>query len=202
MLRCVNGLRNIIKASTCFKGQPTLIDLIITNKPKRFLPGILCIDTGLSDFHKIICVGTKLHVPKKEFTTITFRSYKHFNQNDYLQDLSKYAPFHVSEIFYGVDDSYWYWSTLLNEVVNEHAPIKGNRLAYMNGELRRAINVKHMLKRKFETCNSQTNWETYRKQRNLVTKLLKKSIQTYMQKRCREGNPQRRILEYSKTTYI
>ena len=61
----------------------------------------------------------------------------------------------------------------------------------MNGELRRAINVKHMLKRKFETCNSQTNGETYRKQRNLVTKLLKKSIQTYMQKRCREGNPQR-----------
>ena len=52
----VNGLRNIIKAPTCFKGQPTLIDLIITNKPKRFLPSI-CIDTGLSDFHNIICVG-------------------------------------------------------------------------------------------------------------------------------------------------
>ena len=186
----VNGLKNIIKAPTWFKGQPTLIDLIITNKPKRFLPSI-CIDTGLSDFHNIICVGTKLHVPKKEVTTITFRSYKHFNQNDYLQDLSN-APFHVSEIFDDVDDSYWYWSTLLNEVVNEHAPIKlktikCNRLTYMNGELRRAINVKHMLKRKFETCNSQQNWETYRKQRNLVTK----NIQTYMQKRCMEGNPQR-----------
>ena len=82
--------------------------------------------------------------------------------------------------------------TLLQEIVNEHAPIKqktikGNHLPYMNGELRRAINVKRMLKRKFTKCNSNMNWDKYRKQRNLVTKLLKKSLQQYMQKKCNEA---------------
>ena len=47
----------------------------------------------------------------------------------------------------------------------------------MNGELRRAINVKRMLKRKLTKCNSNMNWDKYRKQRNIVTKLLKKSLQ-------------------------
>ena len=96
------------------------------------------------------------------------------------------APFHVSEIFDEVDDAYWMCSTLLQEIVNEHAPFKqktfkGNHIPYMNGELRRAINVKRMLKRKFTKCNSNMNRDKYRK-RNIVTKLLKKSLQQYMQK--------------------
>ena len=98
----------------------------------------------------------------------------------------------VSEIFDEVDDAYWMCSTLLQEIVNEHAPIKqktikGNHLPYMNGELRRAINVKRMLKRKFTKCNSNMNWDKYRKQRNIVTKLLTKSLQQYMHKKCNEA---------------
>ena len=53
---------------------------------------------------------------------------------------------------------------------------------HMNVELRRAINVKRMLKRKFTKCNSNMNWDKYSKQRNIVTKLLKKSLQQYMHK--------------------
>ena len=61
-------------------------------------------------------------------------------------------PFHVTEVFADVDDSYWAWNELTMQVVNEHAPIKtkttkGHRVPYMNGELRRAINVRNMLKR-------------------------------------------------------
>ena len=75
-------------------------------------------------------------------------------RRNYVLNALSVAPFHVSEIFDDVDDAYWMCSTLLQEIVNEHAPIKqktikGNHLPYMNGELRRAINVKRMLKRKF-----------------------------------------------------
>ena len=99
------------------------------------------------------------------------------------------APFHVSEIF---DDAYWMCSTLLQEIVNEHAPIKqktikGNHIPYMNGEIRRAIDVKRMLKRKFTKCNNNMNWDKYRKQRNIVTKLLKKSLQQYMHNKMQRG---------------
>ena len=46
----VNGLSNIVKKATCSKGVPSLIDLIITNRPKRFR-NTVSVETGLSDFH-------------------------------------------------------------------------------------------------------------------------------------------------------
>ena len=54
----------------------------------------------------------------------------------------------------------------------------------MNGELRRAINVKNMLKRKFDKFSNKTNWNKYKLQRNLVTKLRKKGINVYLQMKC------------------
>ena len=181
----ISGLNNVIKEPTCKKGLPSLLDVLITNKPKR-LQYSSSLDIGLSDFHNLVCAGTKLHVSKRKRTKIFYRSYKKFEETMFLHALSV-APFHVSEIFDEVDDAYWMCSTLLQEIVNEHAPIKqktikGNHIPYMNGELRRAINVKRMLKRKFTKCNSNMNWDKYRKQRNIVTKLLKKTLQQYMHK--------------------
>ena len=54
----------------------------------------------------------------------------------------------------------------------------------MNGQLRKAINVKAMLRRKFDKCSDQNNWNKYRMQRNLVTFLKRKSIKEYFNKRC------------------
>ena len=57
----------------------------------------------------------------------------------------------------------------------------------MNSELRKAIYMKQMLRNKFEKCKSDKNWERYRKQRNLVTKLKKKSVKSYFLERCVGG---------------
>ena len=186
----IHGLRQIVKDPTCFKGVPSLIDLIITNKHKR-LQNCISRDTGLSDFHNMICVSTKFHVPKIQATRIAFRSYRHFNEAEFLADLSM-IPFQVAEVFDEIDDSYWLCNQMIMEIVDKHAPIKsktmkGFHVPYMNGELRRAINVKHMLKRKYDKCNSTENWQKYRKQRNIVTKLRKKSMKTYMQNKCNEA---------------
>ena len=75
------------------------------------------------------------------------------------------------------------------EVVEEHAPlktrtVKGHRVPYMNGELRRAINVKNRLKREYDRVKTSNNWMKYKKQRNLLTKLRKKSINNYIQGKC------------------
>ena len=186
----INGLKNIIKEPTCFKGCLSLIDVIITNKPKRFQNSV-SVDTGLSDFHNMVCVSTKFHLPKHKETTISYRSYKSFDRSNYLHDLSV-APFHVAEIFDDIDDSYWFWNTMMRDITNVYAPVKtrtlkGNRVPYMNGELRRYINVKHMLKRKHSRCNSSVNWENYRKQCNIVTQLRRKSVKMYMRNKCRNA---------------
>ena len=44
-------------------------------------------------------------------------------------------------------------------------------------ELRRAINVRNMFKRKYDKCKSTGHWQQYRNQRNLVTKLRRKKYE-------------------------
>ena len=57
----------------------------------------------------------------------------------------------------------------------------------MNSELRKAIYNKQMLRSKFEKYRTNKTWENYRKQRNYVTKLKRKSVNTYFQERCAGG---------------
>ena len=82
---------------TCFKSENgTIIDLIIKNVPKRIL-NVTVLDCGLSDLHNLVLWATKLKVPPKTKLSL-YHSFKNFNENDYVHDLSV-APFHVSEIF-------------------------------------------------------------------------------------------------------
>ena len=57
----------------------------------------------------------------------------------------------------------------------------------MNGEWRRAIYKKNMLKNNFFKFKSQSYWEAYRKQRNYCTRLKKISIKKFFGERCDGG---------------
>jgi hypothetical protein len=50
----------------------------------------------------------------------------------------------------------------------------------MNSTLLKAINVKNMLWLKIKKDRSQVHWESYRAQRNYVTKLRKQSMNSYL----------------------
>ena len=134
----VYGLSNIVRTPTCFKGKtPSLLDVIFVNKPKRFNP-VITFNCGLSDCHNMVCVSTKLHVLPQNRKLIHYRSYKKFDENKFCADLIS-APFHVSEVFDDIDDSYWFFSSILNNVISEHAPIKTKvlkrtQVPYMNSE--------------------------------------------------------------------
>ena len=52
----------------------------------------------------------------------------------------------------------------------------------MNKTLKQAIYKKRMLFNKFQKCRNSKNWEKFRQQRNLVTKLKRKSINKYLVK--------------------
>ena len=75
--------------------------------------------------------------------TVSYRSMKHFQQEDYTRDLSN-VPFHVCDIFDDVDDITWAQRHLLSSVIDIHAPLKqrylrSNQIPCMNGQLRKAI---------------------------------------------------------------
>ena len=52
------NLEHLIKKTTCFNGSPTCIDLIITNR-KAYFKKACILETGISDFHKLIAATIK-----------------------------------------------------------------------------------------------------------------------------------------------
>ena len=182
-------LKNVIKGPTCFKSaiNPSLVDVILTNSPCRVLSH-LNVNIDLSDFHNIICVATRIHAPKSENRTICYRSYKRMNDECFIKDLSC-APLHVGKVFDDVDDQAWFFNTLVRDIVDQHAPEKRkkvtcNPLPYMNSELRKAINVKAMLRRKYNRSKTNASWNKYRLQRNRVANLKRKSMNKYFKLKC------------------
>ena len=183
-------LHNVVKEPTCFKSQenPSIIDVILTNTPRNLFKCIN-INTGLSDCHNLIGAATRSHVPRNGKKVIQYRSYKNFDVEAYNYDLSV-APFHASCVFDDPDDAMWSYNTLLCSILDHHAPLKSKiarqkSLPCMNGELRKAINIKAMLRRKFDrNKRDDAAWERYRRQRNKVNRLKAQSIKKYFDARC------------------
>ena len=62
------------------------MDLIFTDK-KRSFKNICAIDTGVSDFHRMVFTQLKLTFQKLPPKTIFYRDYKHFVKEDFENDL-------------------------------------------------------------------------------------------------------------------
>ena len=91
-----------------------------------------------------------------------------------------------------VDEAYSNFQSAFTEVIDKHIPLKKrkpvvNPAPYMNKELRQAIYKKRMYHNKFIKYKSDKNWEIYRKQRNMVTKIKRDSIKTYFYERTAGG---------------
>ena len=122
------NLKNMVCERTCFKSvsNPSLIDIILTNTPNRIISH-LNISVGVSDFHNLVCAATRVHAPQFHRRKIVYRSYKNFIESDFVDDLDR-VPFSVCTVFDDVDDVMWAYDSLLNDVVNFHAPIKSRVL--------------------------------------------------------------------------
>ena len=155
-----------------------MIDLIIVSKPSRFNE-TLVYDTGLSDFHKMICINSKAHAPIRVKRKIHYRSFKKFDENKFCEEVS-YIPFHVASIFDDVNDITWCHEKLFSDVIESHAPLKQRilkkeSLPFMNSALRKNIHKRNQLKNKFWKNKTRQNWNNYRVMRNKVNSLLRTS---------------------------
>ena len=185
-------LKNIVKDFTCHVKdcRPSLVDVFLTNKPRMFY-SVQNSDCGLSDCHDMISCIFRQRVPVTTQKYINYRSFKNLDEDKLKSDLEN-VPYHVAHVFQDIDDVYWAHEKMVNDIVNEHIPVKQKRqrktkAPFMNGPLRRAINVKKALYRKFKRCNTSPNWEKFRKQRNHVTNLKRQSIRHYFAERCGGG---------------
>ena len=140
----------MIKTETCFtRSYKPLIDLFLTNKPLSFQKRNIT-ETGLSDYHKLISTFFKSHFTRLRPKVITYRNYKKFAENLFLNDLQK-LDIKLDEK--NSESSYSLISNKFLEVVNKHALLKkkvlrGNYSPFVTKEFQKAIYTRSKLKNK------------------------------------------------------
>ena len=78
---------NLIKSNTCFKGDGSCIDLILTNR-KYYFKNTSYFETGISDHHYLIYSMMKTTFEKEESKKVTYRNYKQFQWETFEKDLT------------------------------------------------------------------------------------------------------------------
>ena len=156
---------------TCFKNpdNPSRIDLILTNRSISFQNSGV-IETGLSDFHKLVVTVMKTTFKKSKPKIITYRSYKSFSNDRFREALQQ-----IECNENNCDSRFGNFISSSNRILDEHAPqkkkyLRGNQSPFMNKTLVKAIMVRSKLRNVFLKNN---------KQRNLCVTLLRKSKREY-----------------------
>ena len=137
-------LRDLVKHPTCFENpeNPSGIDLLLTNKPLSFqTKTTTVIETGLSDFHKMIVAVMKMHLPKIKPRVIRYRKCQTFNNDAFVntlwQELTKQKKVLDGK---GLDA----FSEICTDVLDKHTPqtkryLRSNHKPFMNNEICKAI---------------------------------------------------------------
>ena len=176
-------LKNLIKSPTCFQSDSfSSIDLMLTNKNRSFInsKGVI---TGLSDWHAMVTTMFRTHIKRIQPTEIKYRSYKHFNEADFLTELEQVFE---NKDFSRETDPFYSFMVDFENIVQKHAPLKskilrGNDAPFVTKELRREIRHRSKLRNIALKSKKKTDMETFRKQRNKCTKIRKESKKAYFE---------------------
>ena len=114
------NLKSLISLPTCYKNieKPTCIDLLLTNKARCFKNSVI-IETGLSDFHKLVISILKTAYKKGKPKVITYRDYKRYNNLSLRDAIASY--FTWEELKLMSNDQF---TSLFMKFFNMFAPLK------------------------------------------------------------------------------
>ena len=86
-----NDLASLIDQPICYKNadKPTCIDLILTSDPNYFQKNVF--KTGLSEFHMMLVTELKMGFQKLKPHIVTYRDYKHFDNEKFRSDIHSLA---------------------------------------------------------------------------------------------------------------
>ena len=110
---------------------------------------------------------------KNGHTTVEFRSFKNFNETAFLHDVSliDFQPMYCAN---DPDEAFGYLFDSLLPIIDAHAPKKLKRVKNKNLPPWLTKNIVSEMALR-DQCKSQKHFELYKKQRNKVTQLIRKS---------------------------
>ena len=122
------GLEQLVKDATrVTKSSATLIDHIYINN-KQQVSKVKVVESGISDHNAIFCHWSiKLPKQNPRHTTITFRSFKNFNETNCLFDLSL-LPFANVCDHSDPDEALSIWYDTIKPIIDKHASIQHKRV--------------------------------------------------------------------------
>ena len=176
------NLKNLVKEPTCYQNRnnPSCIDLFLTNRP-RFFQCTTTIETGISDFHKLVVTVLKTY-QKQRPKIIYYRNYKNFENGNFRQGLKKeLLKFNVTNAPLSN------FNDIVLSVLDKHAPKKmkyigSNNCNFMTKELRKAIMNRSKLRNKFLKTRNKESRRRFNRERNFCVSLLRKTKRRFFGK--------------------
>ena len=136
---------------------------MLTNKQERFLKA-KTVETGLSDFHKMVVSVFTTSFKKQKPKIVTHRDFKHFDNEKFRESL-------ITCFSTGKNISCDEFENLVLQTLDKMAPVKqkyirGNQSPVMNKDIHKAIMTRPRLRNRFLKEPTQMNRIAYKKQKN------------------------------------
>ena len=175
----VNSLKTLNRGPTCFKNpsNPSCIDLFLTNRQQGFQQ-THAIETGISDFHKMVVTVMKTHYKKQKAKTIQYRNCKHFHEQSFNFELNNEL------IKIDINNSELKeFNEFFLKVLDKHAPRKEKYIRANNSSLitltQKLFGKKLCTDLGFATHFAKQRKTAYNRQRNICVSLLRKTKRVY-----------------------
>ena len=136
----------------------------------------MAINTGLSDFHKMILTVLRTTFPKVTPQTIKYRDYSSYNKTNFGFDLRKNLENQPGD--------YDTFEKIFLETLDTHAPrktklIRANHKPYVTKEMRKAIMDRSRLQNKFFKYGTVESHLAFKRQRNFCNRLYKREKKNF-----------------------
>ena len=137
------------------------------------------IETGLSDFHRMVVTVMKAYFQKQKPKVLTYRDYKHFSENNYRQKIT----YELSLLGYANGISFNVFFNICKVTLDKAAPLKqkyvrSNHSPFLSKEILKAIMNRTRLRNKFLRSRSTEDKSAYNQQINFFLSLVGKAKKT------------------------
>ena len=166
-------VQKVTQATRKSATSETLIDHIYCNTEAN-INSVDVPQLGLSDHYPVFLTRkTNCSTPKFSHHTISYRSFKNFNEQTFKSDLQD-APWDLIKVFDDTNDVVDTWSHMYLSIVDKHLPLKSHRVKYkqqpkwINPEIIDAIKIRD----RYKSLNNDNQYKIWR---NKVASLIKQS---------------------------
>ena len=166
-------IQKVTEATRKSLNTETLIDHIYCNIESN-INSVDVPHLGLSDhFPVFLTRKTNCSAPKLTHHTISYRSFKNFDEETFSSDLLN-APWDLIKVFDDTNDVVETWSDMFLSIVDKHLPLKSHRVKYKQQPKWMTPDIIDAIKTR-DRHKSLNNDNQYKIWRNKVTSLIKQS---------------------------